>query len=783
VSAGVASTLHRLLLLVGLSLLAGLLAAGLALPLVGGLGLAARNAANSFNSLPTDLVSPPLQQHSVVLAADGSVVAVLRGPEDRIPVPITAIPVPMQQAIVAIEDSRFYQNHGIDVRGILRAALHDTSGAGLQGGSTITQQYVKNVLEQQQGSAATRDTVSRKLQEARYAVALERRLPKAQILDDYLNIAYFGESAYGLGSAAEHYFSIPTDRLNLPESALLAGIVEDPSRYDPVVNPSQSRERRNTVLARMAQLGFITPAVAAAAEATPVTLRVQVSHTDACEGSTAPYFCRYVLNELLTDPALGTPAQRYERVFEGGLTIHTTLQPVDEAAAQSATDAVVPVSSAAAAPIVMVQPGTGAVLAMTQNRVYGARGAGATEVVYAEEQGQRLQFAQPGSSFKLFTLITALQQGIPPSTAFFSPACLVVKNPPPGFGNQPGSASCPGGYQNADPAEAGVYTMTNATWYSVNTYFIQLEEKVGVANIKATAESLGVPASTVAAVGGALTVGGLSEGVAPLVMAEAYATVAAQGVYCPPQTITSITAPGAGQVAFTHPAACAQVVNRNVANTITSIMQGVIDQPGGTAYATANIGRPAAGKTGTNTNYAGAWFVGFTPQLATAVALAYPSDSQAPLGGLCVPSGCYAQVFGGGLPATIWARAMRAALANVPPSNFPAPTAMATPTPTSLPSTAPASIAAGGVPPVVGEPVSVATAALTAAGYQTSIVGAIPSASVPTGDVVDESPAAGSSLPRGGSVDLLLSSGPGGAPTGSPTPAPQPSPTHHGKKH
>jgi membrane peptidoglycan carboxypeptidase len=760
---------HHLVLLVALSALAGVLVAGLAVPFVGGVGFAVRAADNSFNNLPTSLTAPAILEHSVIRAANGSVIAVLRGPEDRTVVPITDIPVVMQQAIVAIEDDRFYQDSGIDLRGILRAAIHDTSGGGIQGASTITQQYVKNVLTQEDGAAATADTLSRKIKQARLAIALSHRLSKAQILDDYLNLAYFGGGAYGVASAAEYYFHERVEKLTLPQAADLAGIVEDPSLYDPATNPRDSAQRRNTVLARMAQLGFIGPRRAAILERRPLRVHVVNSPVDPCAASSAPFYCRYVVDELLADKQLGTTQNQRDRaLFEGGFDITTTLNPKDEQAAQQSVSTIVPNNNKDAAPIAMVQPGTGDVLALTENRVYGTK-KGQTEDVFAQQPGIQ-QFSQPGSSFKLFTLIAALRQGLPISTTFYAPGCLHLDIP--GFGAPPSTYACPDGYQNADPAEAGNYNMVTGTWFSVNTFFIQLEAKVGLAAVKQAAEQFGVPADTVQQVGGSLTVGGLTYGVSPLVMAEAYASIAAGGKYCPPNFITSIKNSSGQVIDQQSSSGCKQLISTQIATTITGILQGVIDEPGGTAAGTADIGRPAAGKTGTNGNYVSAWFVGYTPQLATAVALANPRGPAFTLSGICVPSVCpLEEVFGGTLPAEMWAKAMIAALSGVPVIYFPTGPIVLVPKPvkpTTSPS--PSTNPSGGlVPNVVDKPAGEAASTLRAAGFQVTFVGSITAPGVPLGFVAIEHPGAGSRVPPGSTISLELSNGRGGRPSPHPT--------------
>ncbi|HMA47158.1 MAG TPA: biosynthetic peptidoglycan transglycosylase, partial [Frankiaceae bacterium] len=322
-----AAVLRCLLVITGVTVIAGLLVAGLLLPPVAGIGLVGKASADHFLALPTELVEPPLPQDSRILAADGSVIAVLRGPANRRPVPFREIPKSLRDAVVAIEDSRFYTHNGVDPQGLLRAALRNTEAGGVkQGGSTLTQQYVKNVLieqaptDQERKEAASR-SIDRKLREARYALALERRLTKDQILERYLNIAYFGSGGYGVGVAAQRYFDRPVSRLTLAQSALLAGLVQSPGNYDPYRYPDTAVRRRDVVLRRMAELGMITQPQAAAAQAAPLgVVQAPPSNTpDACEPSPAPFFCDYVRRSLRADPALGaTQEERDRRVYQGG---------------------------------------------------------------------------------------------------------------------------------------------------------------------------------------------------------------------------------------------------------------------------------------------------------------------------------------------------------------------------------------------------------------------------------------------------------------------------------
>jgi membrane peptidoglycan carboxypeptidase len=652
----------------------------LALPFVGGVALFAKSSADHFLNLPSDLLTPPLPESSVLLAGDGSEIARLRGTENRVIVKGAEIPEVMRQAIVAIEDARFYSHSGVDPQGVFRAALRNReAGDVTQGGSTLTQQYVKNVLLQTARTADQREAVAgasvdRKLQELRYAVELEKRMTKDEILVGYLNIAYFGDGAYGVGTAAQHYFGVPASRVSLDQAALLAGLVQSPSRYDPANNPRAARERRNIVLDRMAAENYVTVAAAEAAKKAPVKIvRTTPTAEDSCVTSTAPFFCDYIRTSLLADPALGaTEQERSRRLLEGGLKIRTTLDPKVQAAAQQAVDNTVDRGNRVSATEVVVRPGTGDVLAMAVNRTFGAN-------VAANETKVSLPMAtnfQTGSTFKAFTLAAALEDGYGYNTTFYSPSCYVSRLYVIGdnSGRNGAAGTCSNGFSNADPAESGSYDLVKATEDSVNTYYIQLLEKVGIPAVVDMAQRLGVPPGRLEGVGpndGSLTIG--SRPVSPLDMANSYATLAAHGLRCKPRAVLGVVDSSGAELDAGRGVSCRQAVSAEVADTVTDVLSHVITS--GTGYPkAAYVGRPAAGKTGTTDGYSAAWFVGYTPQLAAAVVVADPIAPVAkPLRRVQAAGRTWAKVYGGDLPAMIWGRTMRAALDGVPVDALPDP--------------------------------------------------------------------------------------------------------------
>ena len=776
---GVASTpsrwvmlLPRLGLALLLSLALGLLLAGLAFPAIGGAGLAAKSGADDFLSLPADLKAGPPPQRSKILAADGSVMATLYL-QNRVNVSLSNVPLQARQALIAIEDSRFYAHHGVDYKGIVRAAVTNAGAGGVrQGASTLTQQYVKNALiegatDKAGQQAAKADSIDRKLKEARYALALERKLTKDQILERYLNIAYYGHGVYGVGTAANYYFSKPVAKLSLAESAMLAGMVQNPNRFDPSSKELPIRlvtkARRDTVLARMQALGFITPALQARAAAAPLHTKVRPV-VSGCENPLvrAAFYCDYVRRELEDTPvgaALGaTRADRQHALLAGGLTIKTSLDPVIQSASQTAVDDQVPRRDpfGAAAAINVVEPGTGHLKAMAIDRTYSeAKGQANTKVNFAT--GGSTGF-QAGSTFKAFILADALRKGIPLGLTLYAPQKYTSKV----FVNYVNNRPEPYTISNAGDSEAGTFNLTQATAASVNTYFLQLEERTGVEAPAALAESLGVKrlvnGQTLPLGRDASFVLGPYE-VSPLAMAGAYAAFAAHGLFCPPRAVTAIF-DASGRAIPLPPENCQQVLDAGVADTVTSVLQGVVDGPDPLRTGLhASIGRPVAGKTGTVDDSKAAWFVGYTPQLAAAVWIGTPTPT--PLKGV-INGRYYKQVYGGDIPAAIWHEAMLVAHQNLPVQSF----AAADPSVTNgnqIP-----------VPDVTGQTYEGARQTLSAAGFGVRGGGLVNAAPVTYGNVGYTFPQAGSLVTAGTTITLYVSNGRAAyvAPPYVPPPAP-----------
>jgi membrane peptidoglycan carboxypeptidase len=664
----------RLALFLSVSLVAGVVAAGTALPLVGGVGVAVRSAVENYEALPSQLTTPPLPQRSRILAADGSTLATIYV-QDRIEVPLSAIAPVMRQAIVAVEDGRFYEHRGVDPRGLLRAFVGNATGGDLVaggGGSTLTQQYVKNVFVESattpaEASAARARNFSRKLKEMRYALALEHTLTKDQILERYLNIAYFGAGAYGVEAAARRYFSKPASKLTLVEAATLAGAVQQPVAYDPTRNPKSSQKRRTQVLNRMAELGYISAARAKAQSAIPTKKFLKPTKPrNGCTTSRSPFFCDYVLHVLETDPTFGaTPADRQNLLRIGGLTIRTTLDPATQLDATKAVLAYIPRKdrSRKVAAITMVKPSTGEIVAMTQNRAWGFKGPGVTTYNFnvGTKMGGSLG-AQAGSTFKAFTLVAALEKGLSPYDYIESPQRKTFD----GFTDCKTGVPFPK-YTVNNSTGAGTFNMLSGTAYSINTFFMGLEQKTGVCTPAAVAETMGLrrgdgsPLQRVPS----FTLG--TQEVTPLGMAGAYAVLANHGVRCTPVAIAQITDRNGKDLPVPQ-AKCKQVIPRDIADSVTAILSQVIDGPlQGRTGEKMSLGRPAAGKTGTVNSSAAVWFVGYTPDLAAAVATYDPRGGYGfPMKNITIGGTYFDQVFGSSLPGPIWKMAMSAALAATP---------------------------------------------------------------------------------------------------------------------
>jgi membrane peptidoglycan carboxypeptidase len=663
--------------------LGGVLAAALAVPVLGGGGLAAKNVASRFMDLPPAPREEPLAEVTRLLDRNGRPFAQFYE-ANRTAVPLSAVAPVMRKAIVAVEDARFYEHGGLDVRGTLRALLTNTQAGGIkQGGSSLTQQLVKNILVENAGSDAERDrarapNLARKITELRYALALERKYRKDEILERYLNIAYFGAGAHGVEAAARRFFTTRAARLTLTQAATLAGAVRMPYSTDPSLGAQHRRrlkERRDLVLDRMAGLKMISQQEAASAKREPLGLRLR-PEPGGCEQSLYPFYCLYVQRELLSNPVFGnTAAERRARMARGGLTIRTSLDPIAQHAAERAIRGHVHPEDTEVAAEAMVEPGTGRIRAMAASKRFGRNpgnkknGPRTTFNLPADVAHGGGQGFQAGSTFKVFTLATALKQGWKFGDGFETPGELV---PAQGYRdcagrpvNDPGTRVL----NASGEGEGGPHSIETGTWKSVNIFYMMLERKVGLCNVVRTARALGVvradgrplrevPTFTL----------GVNE-MDPVTVAAAFAAFAARGVYCRPLAILEIIGKDGRR---THvPRACEQAIERPVADAVNHVLEGVFDK--GTMKG-QGIGRPAAGKTGTNNGYTSAWFAGYTPHLAAAVSVGDIRGSyRYPLQGVEIGDQYYGSVQGASLPGPIWVESMGRALRNVEPRGFPGP--------------------------------------------------------------------------------------------------------------
>jgi membrane peptidoglycan carboxypeptidase len=653
--------------LAGAGVFAGILAALLILPLACTAGVGARESADWFQSMPSDLRTPPLPQRSRILAADGSLIATFFY-ENRIEVRLDQVAPVAREAVLAIEDSRFYEHGALDTKGTVRALVHNMqAGSTTQGGSGLTQQYVKNVLFEsaetdEQRRAALEVSPARKVRELRYAMAIEQTLPKDEILRRYLNIAYFGDGAYGIEAAAHRYFAKPAARLTLAEAATLAGVVRYPYAYNPRLHPGAARQRRNTVIDRMVQLGWASAADARAAAQRPLGLHLHDT-PNGCVTSKAPYFCDYVQREVLTNPVFGATTQERLRLLQrGGLTIQTTLDWHAQRAAQRAVDRHVPPHNSAhkAAAEVLVKPGTGEIKGMVVDRKLGPdKERGKTWINFAADASHGTSVGmQSGSTFKVFTLAAALNEGLPFGERLMAPRRYTTT----------GLRTCDGksvsipepGLKNAGDGEGGrKFSILTGTHHSVNTFFLALEKKVGLCDTAKMAARLGMrradgtPLHQV----GSLTLG--SNEVSPVRMAAAYAAFGARGEYCSPIAIKKIT-DASGRRLQVPSADCHQAIRKGVADAVSYVLRGVLTDGTGAGL---GIGRPAAAKTGTVDNFSAAWFAGYTPDLAAAVWVGDPRGGYAhPMDSLCMNGTCYGPVYGAVIPGPIWHDTMIGAL-------------------------------------------------------------------------------------------------------------------------
>ncbi|MER5309956.1 transglycosylase domain-containing protein [Streptomyces sp. NPDC002773] len=654
----------------GVSVLSGAVLAGIALPAAGALGLAAKGTVEGFDEIPSNLKTPPLSQRTTILDSEGGLLATVYS-RDRKVVPLEKISPYMQKAIVAIEDGRFYEHGAIDLKGVLRAINRNAQEGGVaQGASTLTQQYVKNVFVEEAGddpekvAQATQQTIGRKIRELKFAIQVEEELGKKKILENYLNITFFGQQAYGIEAASQRYFSKRAADLNLGEAAMMAGLVQSPSRYDPINDIQEATKRRNVVLQRMADVKDISQAEADRAMAAPLKLKVK-SPKNGCITAVdgAGFFCDYVRKTILTDPVFGKTAEERQKLWNlGGLTVKTTLDPRAQAAANEAAVAKINKDDPVAASVVQVQPRTGKILSMGQSRPYGLdqkQNQTTLNLAVGSKMGGTTYGFQVGSTFKPITAAAALEKGISPATSFDTPWKINI--PEKDYTRCDGK---PAGYAtweigNEVESEKGAYDMTSALGKSINTYFAKLEQMAGLCETLTMAKNLGyerelgkrlqqLPSVTLGA-----------QESTPLDMAAVYSTFATRGIYCTPVAIDSVKAANGDKLNVPQ-TKCTRAMSERTADLINQMLKGVVEDGTGTKAGLSD--RDNAGKTGTTNDRKDAWFVGYTPNLSTAVWVGDDVGEKQSMYHITIGGQVYDKVCGGCLPGPIWKIAMTGAL-------------------------------------------------------------------------------------------------------------------------
>ncbi len=661
-----------------LSVIAGVGVAALAIPATTFVAVTANQVSNDIVDLPLTLEDQPNPQTTVVLASNGERLAYFYQ-ENRQDIALKDIAPMMQQALLSIEDTRFYEHGPLDLQGTLRALVNNAAAGQTQGGSTITQQLVKLTLVSQASSkeqrrAATEKSTARKIRELKLAIKYEEEHSKKEILERYLNLAYFGDGAWGIRSAAYHYFSVSPDKLNVRQSALLAGLVKNPDEFNPAAFPEKALQRRNTVLAVMARDGVIPDAEKS--QAKPLDLKV-TKFPNGCVESVAAFSCDYIRRYVLTDKALGaTVDDRRATIERGGLTIKSNIDLTMQKAANKAVTETVAPKDKAIGMIAMVEPGTGKVRGLSQSRPMGRntkKGQSFINFTVPSKYGESGGFSA-GSTFKLFTAAAALKRGISAGQTFNSPKNLTV----------PANTytDCKGGgtaeWKVSNSTTSGTKNLYSGLSESVNTYFAQLEKAAGLCNVVRMAEAMGItvpfdPKKGITDQVGPFTLGVTS--VSPLDMAAAFATPASGGLYCKPQPVNEILDRN-GEVLRKYKPDCKRVISKDVAAQINDILRIVQERGFGFQNGTG-LNIPSAAKTGTAQENKAVSYAGYTPELSTFSMIAGVKKNGGPrsLAGVTINGRPlnFASVGGSSLAGPMWKKAMGTIQSQLSPVNFGAP--------------------------------------------------------------------------------------------------------------
>ncbi|MFM9274749.1 transglycosylase domain-containing protein [Pseudarthrobacter sp. NKDBFgelt] len=701
---GFGAALGRFLGFLAASAMCGVLAASLVVPAVAAAGFGVSNSIGFFDSLPEELTVQPPSQSTKVLTADGQPIATFFA-ENRVRIPLDQMSPHIKDAIIAIEDSRFYEHAGIDPQGIVRAVVSNLTQGGQQGASTITQQYVTNVINEARLSQDRPDEVilsgqkdvGDKLREMKLAIALEKEFTKEQILEGYLNIVFFNSDAYGIEAASRYFFSTTAKDLTIPQAALLAGLVNSPTFYNPAINPDKSIVRRDQVLSEMLLQGRITQAQHDEAVATPIELKISPERQGCAYAAMAPYFCDYVSHLILNNPAYGPSLiERQRKLYRGGLTIVTTLDSRLQAAAQAQVDGTAgPNPDRWGAALVTVQPGTGKILAMAQNTVFLPEpGKFDTHLNFnvdaKDPQGNDLNGAggfQPGSTMKPFTFAQWLNEGksltaevdasrrVYPLDFPWRSSCGKVM----GAYNTAQNNPTLGAADDLQNAEEGFYRkmpINYGLYNSINTATFATAAQLDFCGIQEMVDAVGLHSGLDGAPVNMHQLGNLlgAIGVAPLHLANAFATFANDGRYCTPIALVDVKDAAGGNLPA-QPAECRDAVKPDVARGVNNVLQDVLVRGSGVWINPKTHDKfPVAAKTGTSNNNGSTWIVGYTTGIATASFFGDALEGQKRAGQNVTINGTfYPRLDGYMIAGPQWANYMLQAAPLYPTNPFPAP--------------------------------------------------------------------------------------------------------------
>ncbi len=684
-----ATTFGKIIAFLGISGLAGVLAAGLLVPVAAAAGTGASASIQFFEELPAELKREALAQPTKIVATDGSLIATLYE-ENRQPVTLDEVSPTMRDALVAIEDYRYYEHGGVDLQGILGAIASNLSSDTTRGASTITQQFVNNILidsARQNGGAVTLSgggkSVGDKLREMKLAIAVEKELSKDEILEGYLNIVPFSGTTYGVQAASKYFFNVDAKDLNIQQSALLAGLVNGPSAYSPTENPQGALQRRNIVLDAMLTRGKITQEEHDAAVATDLGLNLTPTLSGCVGAAQAPYFCDYVTHLIMNDPAYGeTPEDRQKVLYRSGLTIKTTLDSRVQSAAQTAVNETAnpdTTDGAVGHSMTSLQPGTGNILSMAQNTRYmpgEAPGDSVLNFNVDEYQGGDISKSlggvggfQPGSTFKPFTVAAWVDSGRSLNTPIDG-----RKRTYPEGDKWPASCLPGGSYtvltedgkgytpQNYGDTNYGTFSVLRGLAQSYNTITMESARQLDMCKIFNMAYDMGVHNGKSASgeeerldVLAPGLIGGVQD-VAPLSMATAFAGFAVEGNVCRPRALTEVTA--ADGTSYPVPAvSCKQAISRETARGVNYATQEVMKTGSGQLLKYGEI--PMAGKTGTNDQRSQTWFMGYNSGMVTASWIGNWKAGNTSLSGLQIGGRVYPEIDGSLIAGPSWSRFMQ----------------------------------------------------------------------------------------------------------------------------